>query len=261
MNKTEMILSEINSSGITTKKSLVCRKNLYDCLLQNISHYILDSVFSSYTNRNRLTILSRLGIDIEDIHMDYIEKIITNLDTILSISDPNHQIRYICTIGNRMIIDYYRHAVKNANSTISLDSFTNTQDHDDNMSNTLNDFIPDPKASPETKFSIKSSILEFFHIYCNNPDSLLCTLSVKILGEKPNELATLLLRVGSVDKVLEIYKKELCIRFDIDYKDLPTTVPAKKTGLTKLLTENDLDQRKISRKISKINYRTKFTGL
>ena len=256
MKKIYNTLAKIYDEGITNKKSLVFNNTLYEELFVDVNRFITNTVFRSHSNINRLSELKKLGVDIEDVHMDCIERIITKLDNVLS-NNLEHQIPYMYTMCNNIIIDSYRKAIREAVFIVSLDATLNSSEaNDDNKSKSLNDYLMVPKASPETKFMAKAAILEIFQKHCNNADNLLCVLS-KIFEDKPSELAALLIQKGSVDKALATYEEELSERFGINESEYPAVTPAKSTGLSKILKKDAPDSREVSIKISNILNRTK----
>lgn len=251
-------LSKIHAAGIANKNSLISNVSLYEELFLCIDHFIDSTVFRSHSNINKLNELKKLGIDIDDIHMDCLERVITKLDLVLA-NNLEHQIPYMYTICNNVIVDSYRKAIKEAGFIVSLDEALNSHEANDDSkkSKSLNDYLMDPKASPETKFMAKAAILEIFQKHCNNADNLLCVLSTKIFEDKPSELAALLIQEGSVDKALTAYKEELSERFGINESEYPAIAPAKSTGLSKILGKDTPDSREVSSKISNILNRTK----
>ncbi len=258
MEKLLSTLSRINELPIHNKERLSLFTQLYEEFFLNVDRFITKTVFRSHANINKLSELKDLGVDLEDIHMDCIERIITKLDNVLS-NNLEHQIPYMYTICNNIIIDSYRKAIKEAGFIVSLDEALNSHEANDDSkkSKSLNDYLMDPKASPETKFMAKAAILEIFQKHCNNADNLLCVLSTKIFEDKPSELAALLIQEGSVDKALTAYKEELSERFGINESEYPAVAPAKSTGLSKILGKDAPDSREVSSKISNILNRTK----
>ena len=258
MKNLENTLAKVYASGLHTKDSLLSNAKLYEDLFIDVDRFITGTVFRSHANINKLSELKNLGIDTEDIHMDCIKRIITKLDNVLS-NNLEHQIPYMYTICNNIIIDSYRKAIREAGSIVSLDEALNSHEANDDSkkSKSLNDYLMDPKASPEEKFMAKVAILEIFQKYCNNADNLLCVLSTKVFEDKPSELATILIQKGSVDKALTAYKEELSERFGINESEYPTVAQAKSTGLTKILVKNDPNSREVSNKISNILNRAK----
>lgn len=258
MKNLKNTLTKIYALGITTKNALLPESQLYANLFIDIDRFITGTVFRSHANVNKLSQLKGLGVDLEDIHMDCIERIITKLDNVLS-NTLEHQIPYMYTICNNIIIDSYRKAIKEAGFIVSLDEALNSHEANDDSkkSKSLNDYLMDPKASPETKFMAKAAILEIFQKHCNNADNLLCVLSTKIFEDKPGELAALLIQEGSVDKALAAYEEELSERFGIDKSEYPAVASAKSTGLSKILRKDAPDSREVSSKISNILNRTK----
>lgn len=258
MKNLENTLAKVYASGSHTKDSLLSNMKLYEDLFIDVDRFITGTVFRSHANINKLSELKNLGVDIEDIHMDCIERIITKLDNVLS-NNLEHQIPYMYTICNNIIIDSYRKAIKEAGFIVSLDEALNSHEANDysKKSKSLNDYLMDPKASPETNYIAKAAILEIFQKHCNNADNLLCVLSTKVFEDKPSELAALLIQEGSVDKALAAYKKELSERFGINESEYPAVAPAKSTGLSKILGKDAPDSREVSSKISNILNRTK----
>lgn len=258
MKKLTNTLSKIHAEGIYERTSLVSNVNLYEELFLTIDRFIDSTVFRSHSNINKLTELKKLGVDIEDIHMDCLERIISKLDLVLA-NDLEHQIPYMYAICNNIIVDRYRKAIREARFIVSLDESLNSHEaNDDNKkSKSLADCLMDPKASPETRFMAKAAVLEIFQKHFNNADNLLCVLSTKVFGDKPSELAALLIQEGTVDKALAAYEEELFQQFGITKTELPPVALAKATGLSKLLDKDEPNSREVSSKISNILNRTK----
>ena len=258
MKKLSNTLSKIHAEGISDRISLISNANLYEEFFLGVYDFIDSTVFRSHANINKLTELRKLGVDAEDIRMDCLERIITKIDLILS-NNVERQIPYMYAICNNIIVDSYRRAIKESGIIISLDEALNSHKaNDDNKkSKCLNDYLMDSKASPETKYMAKDAIIEVFQKYGNNADNLLCILATRIFEDKPSELAALLIREGSVDAVLALYKRELADDFGISMSEFPSVLPAKTTGLSKLLKRNDLNSHTLSSKISNILNRTK----
>ena len=236
MKRLTSTLSKIHTAGITNKNALISNMRLYEEVVLNIDHFISSTVFRSHANINKLNELKKLGVDIEDIHMDCIERIISKLDLVLS-NNIEHQIPYMYTICNHIIVDRYRKAIRYYSNIVSLDEALTSHEanKDSKNSSSLYNYLMDPKASPETKYMTKEEIIEIFQKYSNNVDNLLCILAIKVFNDKPRELATQLIHKGSVDKVLTIYEHALSDYFGISISELPPVSPAKATGLSKLL--------------------------
>lgn len=259
MENLKNTLSDIDSLGIHAKTTLLTNEKLYTDLFICVDDFITGIVFRSKTNMHRLSELRKLGVDIEDIHMECLERIITKLDLVLA-NELAYQIPYMYKVCNNIIINCYRKAIKEAESIVSLDEPLNSHEannNDSKKSKSLNDYLMDPKASPEIKYMLKTAILDIFQKYCNNADNLLCVLTTMVFEDKPLELATLLIQEGSVDKVLATYKMELCECFGIYENEYPPVAPAKASGLSKILRKDTPNSREVSRKISNILNRTK----
>lgn len=257
MKQLQTTLSKINELGICNKETLSLNAQLYTDLFLNVDKFITGTVLRSHANINKLSELRNLGVDIEDIRMDCLERVISKLNNVLA-NDLEHQIPYMYTICNNIIVDSYRKAIRESGIIISLDEALNFHktNEDSKKSKTLNDYLMDPKASPETKYIAKAAIIEIFQKYGNNADNLLCVLA-KVFKDKPRELAALLIHKGSVDKALVAYEEELTERFGISKSEFPYVSPAKVTGLSKLLSKDDPNSREVSSKISNILNRTK----
>ena len=251
-------LSKIHAEGINDKLSLISNANLYEEFFLGVYDFIDSTVFRSRTNINKLTELRKLGVDTEDLRMDCLERIITKVGIVLS-NDLECQIPYIYTICNNIIIDSYRKAIKESGIIISLDEALNSPKaiYGSKKSTSLNDYLMVSEASPETKYIAKDAIIEIFQKYRNNADNLLCILATKLCDDKPNELAAQLISEGSVDAALASYKHELADRFGISISEFPSVLPAKITGLSRLLRQNNLTPYDLSSKISNILSRTK----
>lgn len=258
MKKLQNTLSKIKVSGITTKDALSLNAQLYYDLFIDVDQFITGTVFRSHTNIMRLSKLRELGVDIEDVHMNCLERVISKLDLVLA-NELEHQIPYMYTIGNYIIISAYRDAIKGAGSIVSLDEALNSNNtnHDSRRCKSLNDYIVDTKASPETKYIAKAAIIELYQKHCNNADNLLCVLASKVFEDKASEVAALLIREGSVDKALAVYEYELSEIYGVSKSDLPTPAPAKATGLSRLLSKDNLNSRTVANKVSNILNRIK----
>ena len=103
----------------------------------------------------------------------------------------------------------------------------------------------------------KAAIIEIYQKHCNNADNLLCVLATKVFEDKASEVAALLIREGSVDKALAVYEYELSEIYGVSKSDRPTPAPAKATGLSKLLSKDNLNSRTIANMVSNILNRTK----
>lgn len=89
-------------------------------------------------------------------------------------------------------------------------------------------------------------------------DSLLCAIATKIAGDKPAELAEVIISEGSVEKALALYLQGVQEEFDIGYEELPTLPHVKNTGLSKLISNNtSVSSKTVSAKISNILHRSK----
>lgn len=258
MKKLENTLSKVNSLNIKTREALSLNTELYKEFFINLDQFITGTVFRSHSNINKLMEQKKLGIDIEDIRMDCIERIVSNLNYFLT-KELSAQIPFMYQTCNHIIIDSYRKAIKKNSFILSLDEVLNSHKaNDDNkMSKTHNDYLMDTKASPETSFMAKAAIIEIFQKYCNNADNLLCVLATKVFDDKPSELASLLIREASVDNALAVYKSEIAEIYGISKSELPAVSSAKATGLSKLLKKIEPNSHEVSGKISNIINRTK----
>lgn len=258
MKKIQNTLSKVNALGIKTREALSLNAQLYADLFTNIDQFITTTVFRSHSNINKLMEQKKLGVDIEDIRMDCIKKIISNLDYFLA-KELSAQIPLIYQTCNRIIIDSYRKAIKESGFIVPLEDTLNFHETNENSkkSKSLIDCLMDTKASPETKYIAKASIIELYQKHCHNADNLLCILATKVFQDKPSEVASLLIKEGSVDKALAAYEDGMSELYGISKSELPNVASAKATGLSKLLSKSDLSSRKVSGKISNILNRTK----
>ena len=97
MKKLQSTLSKINELGITTRESLSLNSLLYTDLFIDVDQFITGTVFRSHANINKLSKLKELGVDIEDVHMNCLERVISKLDLVLA-NELEHQISYMHTI-------------------------------------------------------------------------------------------------------------------------------------------------------------------
>lgn len=258
MKRLKITLTKIATLNIKNQEMLRANNNLYEEFFLNLDSFITDTVFRSKKNIIQLSDLTRnYGVDTEDIRFDCLERCVSKLNLVLT-NDLDHQIPYLYTICNNMIITCYRKAVKHRSTTISLnETIDNHSDRDDSKkSKSLEDFTVDTKINTESNFIAKTQVLEIINKYANNADSLLCAIATKVVADKPAELAHVIINVGSVEKTLDHYIKDIQEMFMISSDELPTIPHVKSTGLSKLISK-ETSSKVISAKISNILNRTK----
>lgn len=250
--------SKTNLAGIKTYEQLSQHKDLYAEVFLAIDHFITHTAFRSHVNINRLLELKKLGVDLEDVHYDTLERCIDKLDLVLA-NELDHMIPYLYTIVNRRVIDTYRSTIKERNTVISLDETLDRHDQDDDSkrAKTLEDYLADQRSSVETLCIAKEEVLELFTKYCGNADALLCMIATKVFNDTPREITKVLLPAGSVAKAITIYKNELSNIYNIAPEEFPAIAPVKKTGLSKLLANGSTETKSVSSKISNIINRVK----
>ncbi|PWT28811.1 hypothetical protein [Butyrivibrio fibrisolvens] len=258
MKKLYHSLSKTNSLGIKTRYQLSKHEALYAEVFLAIDSFITGTAFRSHTNVNRLLELKDLGVDIEDVHYDTLERCIDKLDLVLA-NDLDQQIPYIYRIVNNKLIDTFRNTIKEHNMVITLDETPDRHDGDDDSkkTKTLEDYLSDKSASAESRLIAKEEVLALCEKYCGNADALLCMIATKVLNDTPREIAKVLLSAGSVTKALMIYQDELSGIYSIMPEEFPVIAPVKKTGLSKVLSSSKNEAKIVSAKISNIINRVK----
>lgn len=257
MKKLYHFLSKANSLGIQTRNQLSQHEDLYKEVFLAIDNFITGTAFRSHTNVNRLLELRNLGVDTEDVHNDVLERCINKLDYVLA-NNLEHMVPYIYSLINHRIIDIYRSTSKEHNMVVSLDETLNKHDGDDDSkrAKTLEDYLSDKSASAETHLIAKETVLDLFEKYCGNTDALLCMIATKVFNDTPREIAKVLLSTSSVSKTVALYKDELSSIYRIAPDEFPIVAPVKKTGLSKILS-NNTEAKTVSSKISNIINRVK----
>lgn len=247
----------VNDLDIKSQKQLSKHENLYAELIYSLDNFIISIALRSHSNTSRILNLNNLGVDYEDVHYDILDRCINKLDLILA-NNLKNMIPYIYAIINNRLTDMYRNAIREYNTTISLNKAIQHRDDDDsNTPKTLEDCIPDKKVSVELQAIIKDEILGYFFKYRNNPDALLCVIATKILNDTPKEIAQVLLSTGSVSKALILYQNELSIIYNIEREEFPSIAHTRKTGLSKILASEKIKTKVLSSKISNIIFRMK----
>lgn len=259
MKNLENTLSKMAALNIKNQEMLCAHSELHEEFFLNLDSFITGTCFRSKKNINQLNELTRkYGVETDDIRFDCLERCVSKLNLVLS-NDLEHQIPYLYTICNNMIITCYRKIVRYWLNTVSLnETIENHSDKNDSKkAKSLEDFIIDPKSDPESKFIAKTLVLEILHKYSNNADSLLCSIGTKVVGAKPAELAQVIMDAGSVEKALTYYIQSIQEMFGIADDELPTLPHVKSTGLSKLISKETTSSKVISSKISNILNRTK----
>lgn len=258
MENLKITLTKIATLNIKNLEKLRANSELYKEFFLNLDSFITGTVLRSKKNIIQLSDLTReYGVDADDIRFDCLERCVSKLNLILA-NDLEFQIPYLYKICNNMIITCYRKAVKQHSTTVSLnETIGNHSDKDDSKeSKSLEDFTVDTKANTESNFIAKTQVLEILHKYSNNADSLLCAIAAKIAGDKPAEIAQIIIDAGSVEKALIYYTQDIQEMFMISYDELPTLPHVKSTGLSKLISKES-SSKVVSAKISNILNRTK----
>lgn len=258
MENLKITLTKIATLNIKNLEKLRANSELYKEFFLNLDSFITGTVLRSKKNIIQLSDLTReYGVDADDIRFDCLERCVSKLNLILA-NDLEFQIPYLYKICNNMIITCYRKAVKQHSTTVSLnETIGNHSDKDDSKeSKSLEDFTVDTKANTESNFIAKTQVLEILHKYSNNADSLLCAIAAKIAGDKPAEIAQIIIDAGSVEKALIYYTQDIQEMFMISYDELPTLPHVKSTGLSKLISKES-SSKVVSAKISSILNRTK----
>lgn len=258
MENLKITLTKIATLNIKNLEKLRANSELYKEFFLNLDSFITGTVLRSKKNIIQLSDLTReYGVDADDIRFDCLERCVSKLNLILA-NDLEFQIPYLYKICNNMIITCYRKAVKQHSTTVSLnETIGNHSDKDDSKeSKSLEDFTVDTKANTESNFIVKTQVLEILHKYSNNADSLLCAIAAKIAGDKPAEIAQIIIDAGSVEKALIYYTQDIQEMFMISYDELPTLPHVKSTGLSKLISKES-SSKVVSAKISNILNRTK----
>lgn len=258
MENLKITLTKIATLNIKNLEKLRANSELYKEFFLNLDSFITGTVLRSKKNIIQLSDLTReYGVDADDIRFDCLERCVSKLNLILA-NDLEFQIPYLYKICNNMIITCYRKAVKQHSTTVSLnETIGNHSDKDDSKeSKSLEDFTVDTKANTESNFIAKNQVLEILHKYSNNADSLLCAIAAKIAGDKPAEIAQIIIDAGSVEKALIYYTQDIQEMFMISYDELPTLPHVKSTGLSKLISKES-SSKVVSAKISNILNRTK----
>lgn len=260
MKRLKNTLEKMAALNIKNNKILLTHSERHEELFLNLDAFITGTVFRSKKNINQLSELAReYGIDVDDIRFDCLERCISKLQLVLA-NDIEAQIPYMYTVCNRIIVDYFRNAVKYASTTVSLNEELNNHNGKDDSQKTksLEDFTMDTKANTESNYVAKTQVFEILNKYSSNADSLLCAIATKIAGDKPAELAEVIISEGSVEKALALYLQGVQEEFDIGYEELPTLPHVKNTGLSKLISNNtSVSSKTVSAKISNILHRSK----
>lgn len=258
MKKLYHSLSKVDALGIKTRDQLSQHEELYAEVFLDIDHFITHTALRSHVNVNRLLELKDLGVDPEDVHYDSLERCIDKLDLVLA-NDLGHMVPYLYTIVNRRVIDTYRSTIKEHNMVISLDEALDRHDQDDDSkrAKTLEDYLADQRASAETICVAKEEVLALFEKYSGNCDALLCMIATKVFDDSPREITKVLISQGSVSKAISVYQKELSEIYGIDPDEYPSIAPAKKTGLSKILSNGSKETKPVASKISNILHRVK----
>lgn len=260
MKNLKNTLTKMAGLNIKDQEMLRTHSELHEEFFLNLDAFITDTCFRSKKNINQLSELTRdYGIDVDDIRFDCLERCVSKLSLVLA-KELDAQIPYMYTICNNIIVDTFRNAIKEATTTVSLNEELSKRDgkDDSKKAKSLEDYTTDNKTNIESNYIAKTQVLEILNKYSSNADSLLCAIATKISGDKPADLANVIISLGSVEKALILYLQNTQEEFGIGYDELPTIPHVKSTGLTKLISnESTVTSKVISAKISNILNRTK----
>lgn len=259
MKNLKNTLTKMSALNIKDQDTLHAFSELHEEFFLNLDSFITGTVFRSKKNIIQLSDLTReYGVDTDDIRFDCLERCVSKLNLVLA-NNLDLQIPYLYTICNNMIVTCYRKVAKHWANTVSLnETIDNHSDKDDSKkTKSFEDFTIDAKANTESNFIAKTQVLEILHKYSNNADSLLCAVATKVAGDKPAELAQIIIDSGSVEKALIYYIQDIQEMFGITYDELPTLPHVKSTGLSKLIPKETTSSKVVSAKISNILNRTK----
>lgn len=259
MENLKNTLTKMTAYNIKNLEMLRANNKLHEEFFLNLDAFITNTVFRSKKNIIQLSkLVHNYGIDTDDIRFDCLERCVTKLNLVLS-NNLEFQIPYLYTICNNMIITCYRKVTKHWAITVSLNETIDNHSDKDNSKKPkcLEDFTMDTKANTESNFIAKTQVIEILYKYANNFDSLLCAVAIKIIGNKPAELAQLIINTGSVEKALVQYLQDIQEMFGITYDELPNLPHVKSTGLSKLISKGTASSKVVSAKISSILNRSK----
>lgn len=260
MKNLENTLTKMAALNIKDLEMLRAHRKLHEEFFLNLDSFITGTCFRSKKNINRLSNLTRqYGVDTDDIRFDCLERCVSKLNLVLE-NDLENQIPYLYAICNNIIITCYRKVAKYWLNTVSLNETIENHSDKDNSKKikSLEDFTMDVNANTELNFIAKIQILEIFHKYSNNADALLCAIGTKVAGDKPTDLAQVIIDVGSVERALVYYIQNIQEMFGITDDELPPLPHIKSTGLSKLISKKTTSSKKVvSAKISNILNRTK----
>lgn len=259
MKNLKNTLTTMTMLNIKNLEMLRSHSELHEEFFLNLDSFITDTVFRSKKNIIQLSDLTReYGVDINDIRFDCLERCVSKLNLVLA-NNLDLQIPYLYTICNNMIINYYRKISKHWAYNVSLnETIDNHSGKDDSKKAKFFEyFVMDAKANTESNYIAKTQVLEILHKYSNNADSLLCAMATKIAGDKPAELAQVIIEAGSVKKALIFYIQDIQKIYGITHAELPTLPHIKSTGLSKLISKETTSSKVVSAKISNILNRTK----
>ena len=259
MKDLKITLTKIATLNIKNQEMLRANSELCEEFFLDLDSFITGTVFRSKKNINQLSKLTRdFGVDTDDIRYDCLERCVSKLNLVLA-NDLEFQIPYLYTICNNMIVTCYRKASKHWANTVSLNETIDNHSGKDDAKKTksLEDFTIDAKANTESNFIAKTQVLEILQKYSYNADSLLCAVASKVAGDKPAELAQVIINAGSIEKALIYYIQDIQEMFRITYEELPTLPHVKSTGLSKLISKENTSSKVVSQKISNILNRTK----
>lgn len=233
MKNLEITLSKMATLNIQNNDMLAKHPELHEEFFLNLDKFITHTVFRSKKNINQLSELSLdYRIDIDDIRFDCLERCVSQLSRVLA-RNIKAQIPYMYKTCNNIIVDTFRNTVKESTKVVSLNEELNKHDgkEDSKKAKSLEDYTTDIRTNIESNHIAKTQVLEILNKYSNNADSLLCAIATKISGDKPADLAEVIISEGSVEKALVLYLQDIQEAFGIDYDELPTIPHVKSTGL------------------------------
>lgn len=203
------VLSENNIHSLNTLR-LTENKSLYNSLWLSAHDFISKVVFRTSTNRSRISEISTLGINVEDLGQDVLLRFVTKIDLVLK-KPLGAQLPYVCLLVNNLITDVYRKRIKEVSRTVSIHGkLINNTDNED-----LEFQIVDSQANTESKYITKEHITTIISLLSHKPDELLAYICVDLLKQKPQTLANALSE-RSEPEVLAKALYEISAEYDLN---------------------------------------------
>ena len=252
-------LTKMAALHIKSREMLLGYEALYEELFLNLDSFITGTVFRGRQSRYWLGALAQdFGVEADDIRFSCLERCVSKLDLVLA-NPLEKQIPYLYAVCSSVMVSCFRKARKQASFEVSLSQEIDSGSHKDSGEHvkTYEDYAMDQRANTESNYIAKMQALEILGKY-PDADSLLCAAAVKIAGDKPSDIAKVILSVGSVEKALLLYLEGIKEEFGIAQEELPKLPPVKRTGLSRLLSMQEaVPAKRISAKISNILNRTR----